>query len=264
MYIYLHTYIHIFNICVHTYIDLYTHTYLHTFTHIYTHLLRHCPRTTPLTRRKLWERTAKNSQQPVLQSRSLIKLVASWVLRNFTSTLSANWCGVTKELDLKTLQKVKRLARKCIGTRKQLFWGTQKILPHRVLCYSCPCLFDPAHGLLKVSRTFGFKPVLGRPRSILWGFSAILNFWDSDSNLLLFLLSLEICIFWRASFSLIKNLKIGITKILQIFWRPCYIIVTPHELREHAGRISPEAEKFSSKLIFDNFTSTLGANCGSV
>ena len=51
---YLHTYIHIFNICVHTYIDLYTHTYLHTFTHIYTLLLRHCPGTAPSLGANCW------------------------------------------------------------------------------------------------------------------------------------------------------------------------------------------------------------------
>ena len=196
--------------CAHIY--RFIHTYI--FTHIYTHIhtpAQTLPRYGSLTRRELLERTAKNSQLSVLQSRFLINLVASWVLRNFTSTLSANWWGVTMELELKTLQKVKRLARKCIGTRKQLFWGTTKILPHRVQCYSCPCLFVPAHGLSKYARIFGFIPVLGRPRSILLGFSAILNFWDVDSNFLLFLLSAEICIFRGASFKRIKNLKIGIT-----------------------------------------------------
>jgi len=72
-------------------------------------------------------------------------------------------------------------------------------------------------GLMEYARTLGFGYILARWRSNLRGFSATLRFGATNLNLSPFLIAPKNCIFWGASFELIKHLATLNPKKLQGF-----------------------------------------------
>jgi len=112
--------------------------------------------------------------------------------------------------------KVKRLVWKCIGTRKWIFSGflvshvefwkgrnfsAEIVSPIKPRMHICPCLW--AVGISKkIWIQSYFEPVTVDSVEIFHHFA----FWRHGSKLAIFLIVPKNCIFWGASFKLIKNL----------------------------------------------------------
>ena len=90
-------------------------------------------------------------------------------------------------------------------------------------------IFVPVHGLLKYPRKFGFRPILGRWRSILWRFPAILYFGATEPDLQLFLLHLRTAFFQAHLLSPSKIWQLWFPKSYKVFMEPPYTIVTSYE-----------------------------------
>jgi len=81
----------------------------------------------------------------------------------------------------------------------------------------CPCA-----RLLEQSRKFGFRPILGRWRSILWRFSAILHFGATEPDLPAFILHLleELHFLKRILWACEKSCNFGSWKVTRFSWNP--------------------------------------------
>ena len=120
--------------------------------------------------------------------------------------------------------KVKRLFAKCIEIQQRLFrgnsssqwdvWNADTFHPGIFHPYNYVCIYAHDHKLLEYARIFGFEPILGRWRSILWPF-CVLETWIKLA--ILFIVHLN-CIFQGASFELIKHLALFIPEKLQGFY----------------------------------------------
>jgi len=104
--------------------------------------------------------------------------------------------------------KVMQWVEKQIGTRKQLLWrkkesSAQKredFLARHVSPIQSPYICW-VHGFLEYARSFGFKPISGRQRSIL-SHSAFLRY---GIKLAMVLICIKDCVFWNASWHIVAN-----------------------------------------------------------
>jgi len=74
---------------------------------------------------------------------------------------------------------------------------------------------------------FGFRPILGQWRSILWKFSAILCFDTTGTDLPAFLLYPKTAFFEAHVLSSLKTWRLCSPKSCKVFMVPSYTIVTP-------------------------------------